>query len=195
MIFAKSPRRVDDSTARAVFEAAGNEVGHVAVFGDQSNEDIAMRASEISADIVQIHAASGVRTLNELRRRFRGIIWAVVSLDPDSHLLPPKIGDLAAAADALLLDARVGGRSGGTGRALNWNALIESVAALSERTELILAGGLNAENVAAAIRALHPDVVDVSSGVETSPGVKDARRMEAFAEAVRSASIVGENPA
>ena len=70
-----------------------------------------------------------------------------------------------------------------------------SVAALSERTELILAGGLTAENVADAIGALRPDVVDVSSGVERSPGVKDALMMEAFAEGVRSASIDGENPA
>ena len=195
VIFADSPRRVDETAARAVFEAAGNGVGHVAVFGDGSIEDIAARASEIGADIVQLHAASGATAVDELRRKFRGRIWAVVSVDPHSHSLPPEAGDLAAAADAVLLDARVGGRSGGTGRTLHWDALFASVADLSERTELILAGGLTPENVATAIGAMRPDVVDVSSGVESSPGVKDPQRMEAFAEAVRSASIVGENPA
>lgn len=195
VIFADSPRRVDEATARGVFEAAGDRVCHVGVFGDESIEDIAAIASEIGADIVQLHAASGAKDVDELRRKFRGRIWAVVSVDPDSHLLPPDTRDVAAAADALLLDARVGGTSGGTGRTLNWVALIASVAALSERTELILAGGLTPENVAAAIGAMRPDIVDVSSGVESSPGVKDARKMEAFAEAVRSASIVGRKAA
>jgi phosphoribosylanthranilate isomerase len=194
VIFAESPRRVDVATARAVFEAAGGEVGHVAVFGDDDMEDIAARVSEIGADIVQLHAASGAAAVDELRRKFRGKIWAVVSVDPHSRVLPPETPGLGAAADAVLLDARVGGRSGGTGRKLNWEALIESVAALTERTEVILAGGLTAENVAEAISSLRPYVVDVSSSVERSPGVKDPLRMEAFAEAVRSASIVGENP-
>lgn len=195
VIFADSPRQVDESTARAVFEAAGDEVGHVAVFGDVSIADISGTAARIGADTVQLHAVSDAWAVDALRRTFRGRIWAVVSLDPDSHVLPPETGDLAAAADALLLDARVGGRAGGTGHTLNWEALIASLAAFREQTELILAGGLTAENVSEAIGVLRPDIVDVSSGVESSPGVKDALRMEAFAEAVRSASIVGENPA
>lgn len=195
VIFADSPRRVDEETARAVFEAAGENLGRVAVFGDESIENIAATASRIGADIVQLHSASGASAVDELRRRFRGRIWAVISIDPHSLMLPAETDRLAAAADALLLDARVGGRSGGTGRTLNWDALAESVAALSEQTELILAGGLTPENVATAIRAMRPEVVDVSSGVERSPGVKDPLRMEAFAEGVRSASIVGEKPA
>jgi phosphoribosylanthranilate isomerase len=195
VIFAESPRRVDEKTARAVFEAAGKDVGHVAVFGDGNVADIAAKAADIGADVIQLHATSAAKDVDKLRRTFRGRIWTVVSVDPSSHVLPTEAGDLAGAADGLLLDARVGGRTGGTGRRLNWQALSDSVAALSERTELILAGGLSAENVAEAIAAMRPDVVDVSSGVERSPGVKDALMMEAFAEAVRSASIVGENPA
>jgi phosphoribosylanthranilate isomerase len=178
-----------------VFEAAGDAVGHVAVFGDENIDDIAATASRIGADVVQLHAASGATAIAELRRKFRGKVWAVVSVDPYSHILPPETRDLAAAADGVLLDARVDGRSGGTGRTLNWEALLASVAALSGQAELILAGGLNPENVAKAIGALRPHFVDVSSGVESSPGIKDPRRMEAFAEAVRSASIVGEKPA
>ena len=194
VILTDSPRRVDEDTARAVFEAAGDEVSHVAVFGDESVESIAGKASRIGADIVQLHSASGASAIDDLRRQFRGKIWAVISIDPDSRILPPEANDLAETADALLLDARIGGRSGGTGRTLNWGALIASAAALNDRTDLILAGGLTPENVATAIRAMRPEVVDVSSGVESSPGIKDRSRMEAFAEAVRSASIVGENP-
>ena len=194
VILTDSPRRVDEDTARAVFEAAGDQVSHVAVFGDESVESIAGKASRIGADIVQLHSASGASAIDDLRRQFRGKIWAVISIDPDSRILPAEANDLAEAADALLLDARIGGRSGGTGRTLNWGALIASAAALNDRTDLILAGGLTPENVATAIRAMRPEVVDVSSGVESSPGIKDRSRMEAFAEAVRSASIVGENP-
>jgi len=194
VILTDSPRRVDEDTARAVFEAAGDQVSHVAVFGDESVESIAGKASRIGADIVQLHSASGASAIDDLRRQFRGKIWAVISIDPDSRILPPEANDLAETADALLLDARIGGRSGGTGRTLNWGALIASAAPLNDRTDLILAGGLTPENVATAIRAMRPEVVDVSSGVESSPGIKDRSRMEAFAEAVRSASIVGENP-
>jgi len=194
VILTDSPRRVDEDTARAVFEAAGDQVSHVAVFGDESVESIAGKASRIGADIVQLHSASGASAIDDLRRQFRGKIWAVISIDPDSRILPPEANDLAETADALLLDARIGGRSGGTGRTLNWGALIASAAALNDRTDLILAGGLTPENVATAIRTMRPEVVDVSSGVESSPGIKDRSRMEAFAEAVLSASIVGEKP-
>ena len=193
VIFADSPRRVDEATARAVFEAAGEYVGHVAVFGRESADGIAAKAARSGADVVQLHGAQGTSAIAELRRNFRGKIWAVVSVDPDSHLLPREAAELAEAADALLLDARVGGRSGGTGRTLNWDRLFESVAPLRERTALVLAGGLTPENVAAAIRAIRPNIVDVSSGVEISPGIKDPVRMEAFAEAVRSASIMRGN--
>jgi len=194
VILTDSPRRVDEDTARAVFEAAGDQVSHVAVFGDESVESIAGKASRIGADIVQLHSASGASAIDDLRRQFRGKIWAVISIDPDSRILPPEANDLAETADALLLDARIGGRSGGTGRTLNWGALIASVGALNDQADLVLAGGLTPENVATAIRAMRPEVVDVSSGVESSPGIKDRSRMEAFAEAVLSASIVGEKP-
>jgi phosphoribosylanthranilate isomerase len=195
VIFADSPRRVDEATARAVFQAAGEKVGHVAVFSDENIEEIAATASRIGADVVQLHGIRTASEVEEVRRRFRGKIWAVISVDPYAQLLPPEAADLARTADALLLDARVGRRSGGTGRTLNWEGLSASVSELGDEVELILAGGLTPENVAEAIGAMRPDVVDVSSGVEISPGVKGAEKMEAFAEAVGSASMVGGKPA
>lgn len=190
VIFAESSRKVDAATARIVFEAAGEQVGHVAVFGPASAVDIADKAARSGADTVQLHGTPDASTVAELRQKFRGEIWAVVSVDPDSDVVPREAAELAEVADALLLDTRVGGRSGGTGRTLRWERLSETVAPLRERTKVILAGGLTPENVAAAIRAMRPHIVDVSSGVEIAPGIKDAARMEAFAEAVRSASII-----
>jgi phosphoribosylanthranilate isomerase len=86
-------------------------------------------------------------------------------------------------ADLFLLDAPVrDGRMGGTGRRFDWALAAELP---WEASRVIVAGGLTAENVAAAIAALRPGMVDVSTGVEATPGIKDAGRMAAFMEAVR----------
>jgi phosphoribosylanthranilate isomerase len=90
----------------------------------------------------------------------------------------------AGAGAAVLLDTRSDAAPGGTGRTFDWT----SAARLRERVPyLILAGGLNPRNVSDAVRAVRPDAVDVSSGVEASPGRKDPERMRAFVEAVRRA--------
>jgi len=90
-------------------------------------------------------------------------------------------------ADAVLLDSGARGTPGGTGVPFDWTKL-----SLPDRRtgagKLVLAGGLTAANVAAAIRAVCPDVVDVSSGVESSQGVKDHEKMRTFVTAVRSAT-------
>jgi len=138
--------------------------------GRNWTESIAGKASRIGADIVQLHSASGAPAIDDLRRQFRGKIWAVISIDPDSRILPPEANDLAETADALLLDARVGGRSGGTGRTLNWGALIASVGALNDQADLVLAGGLTPENVATAIRTMRPEVVDAMAGMADTAG-------------------------
>ena len=188
-IFADSPRRVNDETARALFEAAGAEVRHVAVFGGGVIEQIADRATRVGANIIQLHGDAGPATIEALHARFPGEVWAVVSVDQGSNVLPPDIDDIASVADGVLLDTRVAGRSGGTGLPLDWVRLGDEVGRLRGRTKIILAGGLNPVNVADEVRELAPDVVDVSSGVESSPGIKDHGLMLAFAEMARSASI------
>jgi phosphoribosylanthranilate isomerase len=191
VIFAESPRKVSEEIARSVFEAAGPGTRHVAVFGSQSPTTAAAIATRIGADIIQLHAKPEQNDLETLRREFDGEIWAVISLDPEEGGLPRSAFDLADKADGILLDARVGGKTGGTGRTLRWDELRGDAVRLAERGPVILAGGLRPENVGEAVRVLNPMVVDVSSGVESSPGVKDHSRMRAFAQAVASASIVG----
>jgi phosphoribosylanthranilate isomerase len=82
-----------------------------------------------------------------------------------------------------MVDARVDGALGGTGRTFDWGLVVE----LAKRRKLVLAGGLTPENVAGAVSAVRPDCVDVASGVEASPGVKDLRRLRAFVDAARRA--------
>jgi len=190
VIFTKSPRNMSVDSARLVFDAAGRELGHVAVFGDESADEIAAKATDSGADIVQLHCPHGVSDVEGLRKKVSGRIWAVISLDPNSASLPDDAVQMADVADALMLDTRVGGRSGGTGTPFSWDRFSNAIERLRERTELVVAGGLTPANVRDAIGFLAPDIVDVSSGVEISPGVKDPARMKAFAEAVRSASIV-----
>jgi len=189
VILAESPRRVDIPTASAIFDAAGAEVEHVAVFGHGSSGNVPAVANDVAADIVQLHGAIGPRTLEAFRHAFSGRLWAVVGIAPGESALPPDARDIAKVVDGILLDTRVRGRTGGTGTPFDWDQLADAIAGLRERTRIILAGGLTAENVGAAVLALAPDVVDVSSGVERSPGRKDHEKMRAFAEAARSASI------
>jgi phosphoribosylanthranilate isomerase len=189
VIFTDSPRRVDARAASAIFEAAGPDVAHVAVFGQGEVDDISATAKDVNADVIQLHGGAQPREVEALRGRFFGEIWAVVGLDPGASALPLEAEKLARVADGILLDTRVAGRIGGTGVPLDWERLADAVVALRDRTRVILGGGLDPGNVAAALRALRPDVVDVSSGVEALPGIKDHGRMRAFAEAARSASI------
>jgi phosphoribosylanthranilate isomerase len=112
-------------------------------------------------------------------------VWAVQRIRGSD--VPGRAVELFAVADAVVLDAHVLGELGGTGVALPWKDLRDRVHSLrAGRARLVLAGGLRAENVAAAIDLLQPDVVDVSSGIEADVGVKDYGRMRAFRDAVQA---------
>lgn len=146
-------------------------------------------ARSAGVDIVQMHADPTVEDVAEVRRSFAGGIWAVARL---TDALPASAAELANAADALLIDARVPGALGGTGARIDWDAIAEAVSALRDAVPgrpIILAGGLTPDNVGKAIAALAPEVVDVSSGVESAPGIKDARRVTAFIAAARASRM------
>ena len=101
----------------------------------------------------------------------------------------PTVAGDSSVADAVLVDSYSESGLGGTGRTFDWEREAATIRRLIGDKRLIAAGGLDPDNVAAAIRALAPDVVDVSSGVESSPGVKDHARMRAFADAVAHADV------
>ncbi|HEX7545409.1 MAG TPA: phosphoribosylanthranilate isomerase [Gemmatimonadaceae bacterium] len=193
-IFAGGPRTVTAARALSLFEAAaGGAIGPagegataVGVFGADDVRAIAASAIATGMGVIQLHGDPRAADVRAMRRRFDGHIWAVARAQ--GSVLPEWTEELFREADAVLLDARVEGRLGGTGVALEWSALADSVAALRGRTPVILAGGLTPENVAEAVRALAPDVVDVSSGVESSPGIKDHAKMRAFFEAAQGST-------
>ena len=183
VIFAKSPRRVDPAAAAAVLAGVRERASTVGVFGDATVETIGTVASDLRLDVVQLHGDPSPDVVDSMRRRFSGAVWAAVRIGGSA--LPDTAAGLLAVADAVVLDARVAGQLGGTGHSFDWNAIARTLERRSDDARVVLAGGLSPENVARAVRIISPDVVDVSSGVESAPGIKDHARMRAFRDAVR----------
>ena len=182
VIFAGGPRSLNVPRAMEVLGAVPHSVGRVGVFADQSAEEIAQMADVLQLNVAQLHGSFDPERAARLRKIFSGEIWSVCRVA--GSVLPPIVGELLAAGDGLLLDAAVPGKLGGTGVTLPWAELAEPLRELRRFKRIILAGGLRPENVGQAIAALSPDVVDVSSGVESSPGIKDHDRMREFRDAV-----------
>jgi phosphoribosylanthranilate isomerase len=189
VIFAGGPRSLTLQQAIDVLAVAPTTVRRVGVFADQTSDEIARTAERLELSVVQLHGTSSPERIAAVRQGFSGGIWPVCRVS--GAPLPADVADVMSAGDGLLLDAFVPGALGGSGVALPWDELSSEVAALRSTGKLvILAGGLRPENVARAIATLAPDVVDVSSGVERSPGIKDHDRMRAFRDAVAASVLI-----
>lgn len=182
VIFAGGPRTLNIPRAMEVLGAAPRTVARVGVFADHGVDEIARIAGVLQLDALQMHGSFNPARVEALRKMFDGEIWTVCRLS--GATLPPVVTDMLAVGDGLLLDAAVPGKLGGTGVTLPWAELSDPLRELRRFKRIILAGGLRPENVGQAIAALSPDVVDVSSGVESSPGIKDHDRMREFRDAV-----------
>jgi phosphoribosylanthranilate isomerase len=182
VIFAESPRRVDPTAARHIFDAAGKSVKRVGVFGTNDPGEIARAADASNLDVLQLHSDPTPRDVGVIRKRFGGEIWTAIRI-AGTHI-PAESEMLFEVADAVVLDARNEKRLGGTGQALPWSELAVDLARDRGRSAVVLAGGLRPGNVASAIRTLAPDIVDVSSGIESAPGIKDPWLMREFYAAV-----------
>ncbi len=170
-----SPRRVSLETARALSRAASPGAARVGVFVHETREEILAAVEAADLDLVQIHRPL---VLEDLDRMPLPVIAVERVSARGVESAPPA---MLARCRSVLLDT-AGGRSGGTGIAFDWSLL----AGRTWPVPVILAGGLRAENVAEAIARVHPAAVDVASGVESSPGIKDESRMRLFFEAVSS---------
>jgi phosphoribosylanthranilate isomerase len=183
VIFAGGPRERTPTQARETL--AGRRARKVGVFAEQSEDAIASVVDMAGLQVVQLHASGDADRVNRVRAATGAEIWVVVR--SSDGMLPDGTEALCEAADALLIDTLASGQLGGSGIALPWDRLGESLDALDYHPRIVLAGGLTAANVAEAIDYVGPSVVDVSSGVESSPGIKDHARIRAFVAAVRSA--------
>ena len=187
LVFADSPRQVSLKQARAVTDALPSSVWAVGVFVDDEAETVNRIAAEANLTMAQLHGHEPPEIVEKLSVpcikafRIRDSQWIdKVHAWLDGVQSPRQV-------KAVLLDAYVPGVAGGTGEQFNWNWVTEARDAgkLDDLPPLVLSGGLDAENAAEAVRIVQPWMVDVSSGVESAPGVKDLEKVEAFIRAVR----------
>jgi phosphoribosylanthranilate isomerase len=184
-IRAGGPRLLTPEQWQQVLGAPRPGVARVAVLGAMSASQVVQETRLLGADIAQWHGDPDAGAVAGVARE--GVrVWPVLRIA--SGGLPREAWTLSEHAEALVIDAKVPGQLGGTGVALDWDALAADVQrwrADVPHVRLVLAGGLTPANVAHAMSLLNPDVVDVSSGVELAPGIKDPERMRAFVHAVR----------
>lgn len=174
-VFAESPRRISPEDALAIIRKLPPHVMRFAVFVDETPAEIGrvLRAAEV--DRVQIHGfeepmvheLAGTRVVKVFRARDETVLRDIEEW----------------AAEFFFLDTWRADAAGGTGRTFDWD-IAKRAHALGR---FVLAGGLTPENVGDAVREIRPFGVDVSTGIEKSPGVKDPDRIRAFVEAVRVA--------
>lgn len=176
-VFAESPRRVNISTVKSIERMVGANVRTVGVFTEETDE-VLRAMDECSLAYAQLHGGQSEEFAHRIGAD-RVIRAARVRRAEDIAALSQH-----PCAAFYLLDAYSEKRMGGTGEPFDWSL---AAAPRSLGRPVILAGGLNPGNVAEAIRAAAPDAVDVSSGVESSPGKKDINKMREFIDNVRTA--------
>jgi phosphoribosylanthranilate isomerase len=175
----RSPRRIAVETAREIGGILPPFVARIGVFVDMPVDDVARIVDDARLDGVQLHGDEKTDPYRQLKAR----LIKAVTLDSDTDV---KAAATLPAHVTVLVDATDRVRRGGTGRVADWT----NAAALAAQRPIILAGGLTAANAAEAIRQVRPWAVDVSSGVESAPGVKSRERLEAFFAAVNAAAAV-----
>lgn len=173
-----SPRHVDIAEAQAVIRGLPPFITVVGLFVDADPSYIERVLKEVRLDMLQFH---GDESPEECQRYARPYMKAI-RVRPDTNLLQYALDYQR--ASALLLDAHVEGVAGGTGQRFDWTLIPAGLP-----MPIVLAGGLNAENVADAIKQVRPYAVDVSGGVESQKGIKDAGKIAAFMRGVTDAAL------
>lgn len=181
LVFARSPRRVDPVTAARLVETVAAD--WIGVFVDPDPEDVVDLAERLGLHGVQLHGDESPETCRSIRLTCGRPVWKAIRW----NLEPARLEAYAEVADALLFDAARGERFGGTGRTLPWKRLASRLPGRPRRVPVFLAGGLDSDNVAAAVGAVDPDGVDASSRLEKAPGQKDPDRVRRFVAAARAA--------
>ena len=156
----------------------------VAVLVDESLDEAERIAGLSCASVIQLHGEEDGEYAEELRRRGEWAIWKAVRVR-DSEDVTRAVEALDASVDGLLLDGWYPDRPGGNGASFSWDGARLVRSHIPPALKVIVAGGLTPGNVAEAVHALRPDVVDVSSGVELNVRRKDPKLIRAFVRNAR----------
>ena len=194
VFYSKSPRKMEIETVRAITSKIPESIEKVGVFVEEPLEQIGQIARQAGLTAVQLQGKDSIPgVLDDSTPIDRlGISKVILAIAGDTL----KDGGVLITQGArkktfaLLFDSQANRIVGGTGTAFDWKRTRGMIQVISKELPVIVAGGLNPENVARAIRTLQPFGVDVSSGVEASPGKKDPYKVRAFVHAVRAAEKV-----
>ncbi len=181
VFYPDSPRNVSHEQARAITRAIGDRALKVGLFVNAAARFVRDILEQVPLDILQFQGQESQAWCLEFGRPY----WKAIHVR-EAAQLPGQIA-LHETAAGILLDTWHPTQPGGTGRTFDWSVL----EGLTFEQHLILAGGLTPENVTTAIAMVRPWAVDVSSGVEESPGIKSAARMEQFINEVRRVGVLG----
>jgi phosphoribosylanthranilate isomerase len=169
-----SPRYIEPTAAKPIVQSLPPFVTAVGVFVDQPVDYVHGVARLLNLGAIQLHGGEAVEAYGSIGARIIKSVPVTRTFKPEDIVFGPD-------AATVLLDTYDPIQRGGTGRTVDWNA----AAAVAQRRITILSGGLTPENVLAAIAMVRPYAIDVSSGVESAPGVKDPARLRALFAAVR----------
>ena len=184
IFFAKSPRYVEPAQAGRLRQAAIGKAKAVAVTVDADDAFLDEIVEKMRPDMLQLHGAETPARVAEVKARYGLPVVKVFSVSEAADL--DRIKPFVGIADRFMFDAKPPKGSqlpGGNGVAFDWRIL----AGLDAGLDYMLSGGLNAANIGDALRSANPPAIDISSGVESAPGVKDPALIEQFFRAVRAA--------
>jgi len=184
VFFAPSPRHIELATARALGERVRGRAQKVALSVDADDDYLAGIVAALAPDLLQLHGREPPARVTAVKARFGLPVMKALPIATRDDLAPVRT--YATVADRLLFDARAPGdatRPGGLGQPFDWH-LLEN---LDPGLAFMLSGGLDAGNLAEALAITRAPAVDVSSGVERAPGVKDTDKIRAFIRAARAA--------
>lgn len=191
VFFAPSPRHIGPELARTLAARVNGRAAKVALTVDASNEALAIIVEALKPDLLQFHGKEAPERVAVARSRFGLPVMKALPVAERADLSPIRV--YAKVADRLIFDARPpqeATRPGGLGRPFDWTLL----KGIDPGVPYMLSGGLDAGNVAAALRMTSAPGVDVSSGVERAPGEKDPDKIRAFIRAARLADAEQSPP-
>ena len=184
VFFPPSPRNLGPEAARLLGERVKGRAKKVALSVDASDAELAAMIDALKPDMLQLHGKEAPERVASVRSRFRLPVMKALPVETRADLSPVHI--FAKVADWLLFDGRAprgATRPGGLGKAFDWHVLEK----LNPGVPFMLSGGLDAANLAEALRITRAPAIDVSSGVERAPGEKDPDKIRAFVRAARDA--------
>jgi phosphoribosylanthranilate isomerase len=183
VFFPPSPRHLSLETARDLGHRVERRASKVALTVDADDATLANIVEALQPDLLQLHGKETVARLRDIKQTFGLPVMKAIAVETSADLAP--LPGYAAIADSILFDARApkdATRPGGLGAAFDWHVLEK----LELKLPFMVSGGLHAGNVAQAVRVTRAGGVDVSSGVERMPGIKDPDLIRAFIRAARA---------